>query len=125
MTDQAVKNIRDKLEATMLHAVKKGFNDNIQSFYKKAVDTPESNDLLEAIIGEIGMKFDESLANGLDTENIEAYELAIQSLKTAEKKMEDAKKPRGGKKTKKKPSKINKKKTSKINKKKKLTRKKR
>jgi len=118
MTDDAVKNIRKNLEGTMLKTIHEGFDENIQSFYKKAVDTPESNELLDAIIGEIGMKFDDSLANGLDGKNIEAYELAIQSLTTAKNKMEEAKKPSGGKKTKKKPSKTNKKKPSKTNKKK-------
>lgn len=135
--DQVVTQIRDKLEGTMLKTIHKGFNDKIEDFYKKVVNTPENDTLLESIIGEIGMKFDDALANGVDGRNIEAYNVAIKSLQDAKAKAEkkkaeeDAKK--GGKKTKKKQSKTNKKKLSKINKKKlgktikkkKLTRKKR
>lgn len=118
--DQVVKQIRDELEGTMLKTIHKGFDDKIEDFYKKVVNTPENDALLESIIGEIGMKFDDALANGVDGRNIEAYNLAIKSLEDAKAKAEKAeeKKKEGGKKTKKKQSKTNKKKPSKINKKK-------
>jgi len=125
MTKQAVENIRTQLEATMLDTINNGFNEKIKTFYKQAVDTPESDVLLQAIIGEMGMKFNDALANGLDTENIDAYRLAIQALQTKQGKKEEAlvvKKEGagrlGGKKTKKKPSKTIKKKPSKTIKKK-------
>ena len=86
ISDGVLAKTRDTLMEKMELAFMKSFEDKLDEFKKQIVDNQKSDELMQQIIYELGIKFDAALEGNRDSSNIDSYtrfaETHEQSLKS-------------------------------------------
>ena len=84
-------NVTDILTTNISIAITKAYELKLESFYTEAVESVSSKGMMDNIIHELGLKFDQALENGLDNQNIDFYTEYIRYLTNLKDKREKPK----------------------------------
>ena len=90
ISNDVLKKAQDNLMKEMELVFLGAFNDKLDEFKKQIVDNPKSENLMQEIIYELGLQFNEALASKRDIGNAPVYAKVVEAEKAATAKVAEA-----------------------------------